>query len=367
MHLPVSNTLSAMKRISWLTAIIPFFIACKQAEPKKAIDLSAVEFSYELPDIADGNTFYFDGGKVFYSAMDSSGKSLANCFSLKEKRICWTVKLNESSIKKGAITSTGEYLFQTLSNTLYLVDSNGNYRVQLLDDRCKIAPVVYGNTFLVQDRGVGLKLFDAQSLQQLWIIHQPGSFTISQPFLFKNDLIYVINDDSLQSAAMKNGKLNWSTPVKDSLMLQALYGHHGEQAFVLSSDLKSRHAIASYDMQSGRQLWKQKIDSNIDVWNYSMVAANGKLYCKGYEKIYIHDLQSGRLMERYECPALISTKLLADSSGNIWFGMEDLTLVKLNRQLKPQTVASFDRKPEQVYMVNDSLYVYAYPRLYLMK
>lgn len=124
--------------------------------------LVQVRDTFKLPGIPSGKTVHFNAGNVYYQSMDEPGRETFKCFSLQHNKLVWSKNINQMGINEGAITATGEYVVPTLSDTVYLIAADGNARVLKLEYRCKINPLVYKNTFILQDRGVGLKCFDAK-------------------------------------------------------------------------------------------------------------------------------------------------------------------------------------------------------------
>ncbi len=58
---------------------------------------------------------------------------------------------------------------------------------------------------------------------------------MSQPILFDGNIIYVLDDKTIQSSQMSNGQLNWSVSLADTFGLHDLYGSHKNMAFILSA------------------------------------------------------------------------------------------------------------------------------------
>jgi len=324
--------------------------------------------STALPVNANEKTLFFKSGLVYYNSMDIPGKEQAfRCVSLSTKKPLWSKYIgNIMGINAGVIISTGEYVVPTLSDSVYLIDNVGNYRVLRLENRCKVNPLVYENTFILQDRGVGLKCFDAKNLQQLWLIKQQGCFTMSQPMLLGDNIIYILDDNSIQSSNVANGELNWKNSVKDSLSIQILYGLHDSFIFVLATDLKQNKCITAIDAYNGNQMWSINVDSTVDVWETSMVAANNTIFCKGDNCVITLNAQTGKLIRIYKYKSRLATNLVADKDENILFGLEDKSVVKIAKEGKDILYKPLSKKLNRFYNVGDSIYLYCYPTLYLL-
>jgi len=327
-----------------------------------------IEDSLSLPGILSYKTAYFNAGNIYYQAMDHSGKESFKCFSLKDKRLAWSKDINQIGINKGAIISTGEYVVPTLSDSVYLIGSNGETRILKLEDRCKIDPLVYKTTFILQDRGIGLKCFDAATLQQRWLIPQTqGGSTMSQPLLIDSSLIYVLDDRYIQSSNVKSGKLNWNTQLGDSLSIQILYGIYENIVFVLGTDLEKMHFITAFDRVSGNQIWRQKVDSTIEVWQTSMVVSNKKIFCRGDHSIFVYSIDNGARLKTYSYKSRISTNLIVNKNGDVLFGLNNNALMKIDKRGKNFLELISKRNIDYLYFYKGTVFLYSYPYLYSLK
>lgn len=326
-----------------------------------------IEDTIQLPGIVSLKTVYFNNENIYYQAMDMERKESFNCFSLKDKQLIWSKKTNQMGINMGGITSAGEYIVPTLSDSVYLIDASGNARILKLEDRCKINPVIYKKSFILQDRGIGLKCFDAETLQELWTISQKkGGATMSQPFLIDSNLIYILDDTHLQSANAGSGMLNWSVKIKDSLSIQILYGISNNLVFVLSTGLEKTHFISAFDIATGNQIWKEKVDSTIEVWETSMVVVGEKLFCRGDHSIFVYSIKNGGNLENYDYKVRLGTNLVADKNGNILFGLDNNTLMRIDRNGNDIPI-DFKMDINYLYSNKGTIFLYSYPKLYTLK
>lgn len=358
-----------MKRlmnIQCLIILAILYMGCNERHNQRP-DVVTID-STALPVNANEKTLYFKSGLVYYNSMDIPGKEEAfRCVSLYTKKPLWSKYTGDvMGINAGVIISTGEYVVPTLSDNVYVIDAVGNYRVVRLEDRCKINPLVYKNTFILQDRGVGLKCFDAKTLQQLWLIKQQSNFTMSQPMLFDGNIIYIIDDNSIQSSNVANGELNWKKSVEDSLSIQILYGMYKSYIFVLATDLKQNKFITAIDANNGNQIWTTKVDSAVDIWETSMIAVNNTIFCKGDSVVITLNAQTGKTVSSYKYKSRLATNLIADKNENLLFGLEDNTVVKIAKDGTDILYKPLSKKLNRFYNVGDSIYLYCYPTLYLL-
>jgi len=329
------------------------------------MSIQAIE-TFKLPGIPSSKTLHFDNGRVFYASMDEPGKETFKCFSLQKNQLIWSVDINTMGINEGAITSYGDYVVPTLSDSIYLIDSAGRYRILKLEDRCKINPLVYKNTFILQDRGVGLKCFDAKTLQQLWMIKQSDNLTMSQPLLLNNNLIHVLDDKSIQSSDASTGNLIWRIPVADTFALYDLYGSYQELVFILSTNLKKEKQIIAINYKQARQVWQTKVDSTVNGLERDMVVNDQKLFCRGDSSIFTYSLNDGRILQQYNYKSRVVTNLVVDKNGNVLFGLSDNSLMKIGNNDKSAVAATFKSKLNQLYHVGDTIFLYSYPSLYIV-
>jgi outer membrane protein assembly factor BamB len=323
--------------------------------------------TFRLPGIPSNKTLYFSGTNVYYESMDEPGRETFKCFSLRHRRLVWSKDVDEMGINRGAILSTGEYLVPILSDTVYLIDANGKARILKLVDRCKIDPLVYRNTFILQDRGVELKCYDAETLREKWIIKQSSDFTMSQPLLLDSNIIYVLDDKSFQSSNAANGKLNWHIPVADTLALHDLYGSDNDLVFILSTNLKREKQIIAINYHDGKLYWQAMLDSAINEFERDMVVNDSKIHCRGDSSVFAYSIQDGKRTRRYDFKSRIATNLVTDSSGNLLFGLEDNTLIRIDNRGTNSPAASFPRKLDRLYRSGDKLFLYSFPNLYSLQ
>lgn len=326
-----------------------------------------VRDTFLLPGIPSAKTVHFNGKNVYYQSMDDPGKETFKSFSLEHNKLVWSKDINQMGINEGAITITGEYVVPTLSDTVYLINAEGKERILKLEYRSKTNPLVYKNTFILQDRGVGLKCFDAETLQQLWLIKQQSSFTMSQPLLLDSNIVYVLDDNSIQSSNAASGKLNWRIPVKDTFALYDLYGNYQDLIFILSTNLSEEKQITAINYKSGNLIWQVVVDNAINIFERDMVVRTDKLFCRGDSSVFTYSLQDGKKLERYDYKSRIATNLVADKNGNVLFGLEDNTLMKIDNKGNELLAATFKNKLNRLYRFNDGIFLYSYPNLYSLE
>jgi outer membrane protein assembly factor BamB len=326
-----------------------------------------VRDTFLLPGIPSAKTIHFNGKNVYYQSMDEPDKETFKCFSLEHNKLVWSKDINQIGINEGAITITGEYVVPTLSDTVYLINAEGKTRILKLEYRSKTNPLVYKNTFILQDRGVGLKCFDAETLQQLWLIKQQSSFTMSQPLLPDSSIIYVLDDNSIQSSNATSGKLNWHIPVKDTFSLYDLYGNDQDFIFILSTSLNKEKKITAINYRNGNALWHVIVDSSINEFETDMTVTNGILFCRGDSSIFTYSAQEGSQLRRYDYNSRIATNLVPDKNGNVLFGLEDNTLMKIDNKGNELSAATFKNKLNRLYRFNNDIFLYSYPNLYSLE
>ena len=341
----------------------------------------ALEDTFRLPGIPYEKTLYFTGNLVYYDAGDSSSpySSSIYCFSLPERKLLWSKPIAEMSINEGTITSTGEYVVPALTDTVYLFDSSGNRRTLKLVDRCKTNPLTFRNSFILQDRGVGLKCFDAKTLQELWLIPQDREFTMPQPLLIDSILVYDLNDKAIEAAGVADGRLRWKVPVfgdiaaswriprTDTFGLYDVYGRDEDAVFVLSIDLKNRPGLFAINYRQGKVLWTTMMDTAVDVWDRSMIVREDTIYCKGRQTVIKIGRKEGAMLGRYRFDSRIVTNLIKDEKGNILFGLEDHSLMEINPSGELKKICKFPRGLNRFYLNQGKVYLMSYPDLYKIK
>lgn len=323
--------------------------------------------TFMLPGIPSAKTVHFNGKNVYYQSMDEPGKETFKSFSLEHNKLVWSKDINQIGINEGAITITGEYVVPTLSDSVYLISTDGKERILKLEYRSKTNPLVYKNTFILQDRGIGLKCFDAETLQQLWLIKQQSSFTMSQPLLLDSSIVYVLDDNSIQSSNAASGKLNWRIPVKDTFALYDLYGNNQDLIFILSTNLSEEKRITAINYKSGNLFWQVMVDNAINVFERDMVVTNDKLFCRGDSSVFTYSLQDGNKLGQYYYKSRVATNLVVDKNGNVLFGLEDNTLMKIDNKGNELSAIKFKNKLNRLYCFSNSIFLYSYPNLYSLE
>lgn len=343
-----------------------FCLYCMSSCKTTPINVGYIQFNdtFRLPGIPGKRTFHFDRNRVFYASMDEPGSETFKCFSLKNHTLLWSKDISQIGINEGAITVTGEYVVPTLSDTVQLIDSSGNSRILQLEYRCKIKPLVYKDNFIVQDRGIGLKSFDAKTLKQLWVIKQQSDFTMSQPLLLGNSLLYVLDDKSIQSSNALTGALNWSIPTTDKYALYDLYGTSAGFLFILATDQKKEKQILAVNINYGKILWEAKVDSTVNDLERNMIGARKELFCRGSHSIFSYSLQDGKSIRRYDYKSRIVTNMVFDKDSDILFGLDNNNLMMIRGNGDDIQIAKLKNKIDELYMVDSSIYLYSYPDLY---
>ncbi|HMI63777.1 MAG TPA: PQQ-binding-like beta-propeller repeat protein [Puia sp.] len=361
-----------------LFAVILCCSCCNRRGNESSAMAGALVDTFRLPGIPDYNTLHFTGNLIYYEAGDSASpySGSIRCFSLTERKLRWSKPIGAMGINEGAITSTGEYVVPALTDTVYLFDSSGSRRTLKLVDRCKTNPFAFRNSFILQDRGVGLKCFDARTLQQLWLIPQNREFTMPQPILIDSTLIYVMDDKVIEAANAADGRLRWKVPVlgdtaakwkiprTDTFGLYDLYGRSEDAVFVLSIDLKDRPGLFAINFREGKLLWTTAMDTDVDVWERSMVVRDDTVYCKGQRSIIRFGLKDGAGLGRYRFDSRVVTNLIKDGKGNILFGLEDHSLMEIGAGGGLKVMGKFARGLNRFYRNEGSVYLMSYPELY---
>jgi outer membrane protein assembly factor BamB len=345
---------------------IVIIIGCGSCHSHLSPGNIAIADSVALPGIPSEKTLYFKSDVVYYESMDEPDIQTIKCFSLKQKKLIWSKKITGIGINEGVISSENEYVVPTLSDTVYLFNSAGNERILNLEYRCKINPLAYKNTFILQDRGVGLKCFDSKTLKNLWLIKQRGSFSMSQPMLLDSSLIYVLDDNSIEAANAANGALKWKIPVKDTLGLYFLYGQHNNIVFTLCIDSTDRNSVSAIDYVQGKTLWDSPVDTTVDTWEWSMSVRGDTIFLKGSNELFMLDLTNGKQLGTFKTPFRITTNLVTDIKGNLVFGLENNMLMKIDPGGKVTLSRPFAQKINRLYKIGDKIFVYNYPYLSLL-
>jgi len=356
-----------MKKIGFISIVLTSYVigGCNNATTDNRNPALILD-TCRLPGIPSEKTLHFNAGNVYYQSMDEPGKQTFKCFSWQQKRLVWSKDINQMGINEGAITVTGEYVVPTLSDTVYLIAADGKEKILKLEDRCKINPLAFKNTFILQDRGIGLKSFDARSLQELWVIRQNSHFTMSQPLLLDSSIVYVLDDQSIQSSNAANGKLNWRILVTDTFALYDLYGADKDRIFVLSTNLKKDKQLTAINLKNGGLLWQVIVDRAVNELERDMIVTGNSIFCRGDSSVFSYSIQTGRNLRRYDYKSGIATNLVADKGENVLFGLADNTLMKIDDHGNDLPAARFKSKLDRLYRFGDDIFLYSYPDLYVL-
>ncbi|MBK7764411.1 MAG: PQQ-binding-like beta-propeller repeat protein [Bacteroidetes bacterium] len=322
--------------------------------------------TFILPGIPYSKTVHFNGKNVYYQSMDEPDKETFKSFSLEHNKLVWSKDINQIGINEGAITITGEYVVPTLSDTVYLIDAEGKARILKLEYRSKTNPLVYKNMFILQDRGIGLKCFDAVTLKLIWLIKQKSNFTMSQPLLLDSSIVYVLDDNSIQSSNARSGNLNWSISLQDTFAIYDLYGVYQDLIFILSTNLKKEKKITAINHKNGTQIWKVMVDNSINEFEKDMVVANDIIFCRGDSSVFTFSVKEGKPLRIYNYNSRITTNLVVDKNGNVLFGLADNTLMKIDKNRNELSITTFKSKLDRLYRFKDYIFLYSYPNLYSM-
>jgi outer membrane protein assembly factor BamB len=321
---------------------------------------------YKLPGTVAEQYVSLNNGLVYYKAMESNGDYAVKCYSLKKDTLVWSIVIKRTGGYKGVVTSAGEYVLPTSSDSVYVIDPLGNYRILKLEYECMTNPVLYGNTVILQDKGAGLKCFDVRSLQPLWTVEQQGEINMLQVLLRDSNVFHILDNKRIQSVAASSGKLNWTTPLKDSLGSLVIGGSHGNMVFVLSTGVRMPKFITAIDVDNGKQLWRTMVDKEVDVLRSSIVVRDSVLYCKAGKHILTYAVRSGKRLRQYDYKNHTVTSLVVDSSNNILFGLDDKTLRKIDQNGKDTPVAVFKGYIHALYNEGGNTFLYSYPKLYAL-
>lgn len=346
---------------------ILIIIGCGSCHSLPSSKNKAIADTFTLPGIPSEKTLHFKGDLLYYESMDMPGEiQTIKCFSLKQKQLLWSKTIPEMGINEGAVSSENEYVVPTLSDTVCLFDSVGNERKLKLEYRCKIDPLVYKNTFILQDRGVGLKSFDSKSLKEGWLIKQQGGFTMSQPLLLDSSLIYILDDNSIESGNPADGSLKWKIPVKDTFGIYFLYGHHNNTVFTLCIDSNNRNSVSAIDYLQGKTLWDTPVDTTIDTWDQSSQVRGDTIFMKGGRELLMLRVTNGQNIGKIATPFRITTNLVGDAKGNLLFGLENNTLMKIDASGKVTISQPFAQNVNRLYNIDGRIFLLSYPYLYLL-
>lgn len=142
-----------------------------------------------------------------------------------------------------------------------------------------------------------------------------------------------------------------------------MYGSHQDLVFVLSTNLKKEKQITAINYKEGRQVWQVAVDSTVNELERDMVVSGNKLFCRGNCSIFTYSVESGKSLKRHNYQSRIVTNLVVDKDENVLFGLDNSSLVKISN-VKDEIAATFKNKLNQLYRVNENVFLYSYPNLY---
>jgi len=254
------------------------------------------------------------------------------------------------------------YIFSKQLHSLILQKINGTTQILSLKETCKINPLIYQNLVLFQDRGCCIKVINTENFKTIWTI-PTGGFSISQPILEDRNAIILLNDNTLISVDFITGKENWRYKSNTGLHIGSVYGSNQEQVFILTTDLKDNIEIEAIDITNGKLLIHKKLKERIDVWNTSNVVIGNKLYCKGYDNVFVYDLKSFEKLNEFNIKDLSNTKLVKYNTKILFSTDKDKKLFYIeNEELKE--IQSKIKIHDIILDSSDNIYIFSYPQLY---
>jgi outer membrane protein assembly factor BamB len=153
---------------------------------------------------------------------------------------------------------------------------------------------------------------------------------MSQPLLLDSSLIYILDDNSIESANPSDGSLKWKIPVKDTFGIYFLYGHHNSTVFTVGIDSNHRSSVSAIDYLQGKTLWDTPVDTTVDTWEMSSQVRGDTIFLKGSRELLMVRLTNGQNIGKIATPLRITTNLVLDAKGNLLFGLENNTLITID-------------------------------------
>ncbi|HYE56412.1 MAG TPA: hypothetical protein VD996_16295, partial [Chitinophagaceae bacterium] len=90
------------------------------------------------------------------------------------------------------------------------------------------------------------------------------------------------------------------------------------------------------------------------------------LYCRGFATLHMIKLEDGSPAGEYHYPPGITTNIVADRNENLLFGLENNVLVRIPENVSDSSAVHWDNPLNRLYRHGEKVYLYSYPRLYLL-
>jgi hypothetical protein len=258
--------------------------------------------------------------------------------------------------------SNSSYVFPMQENKLVQQKLNGATKILELEGNFKFNPLVYGNLIFFQERGYCVKVVSADDFDVKWTYPDPNGFSISQPILEGKNVIFMLSNNTLISCDFVTGKVNWKYKSNTGLRSGKLYGNHQEQVFILTTDLKDKVEIEAIDINNGQLLTHKKLKERIDVWITSNVIIGNKMYCKGYDNVFVYDLSSFEKLNEFNVKELSNTKLVKYNKKILFSTDNEKKLFYIDNEGLKEVQSKINI--QDIIVNSNDVYLFSYPKLY---
>ncbi|HTO14634.1 MAG TPA: PQQ-binding-like beta-propeller repeat protein [Edaphocola sp.] len=256
------------------------------------------------------------------------------------------------------------YIFPIQLHNLVFQKLDGETKIFKLEETCKIKPLIYDNLVLFQERGCCIKVVRTEDFKTIWTF-PTVNFSISQPILKDGKVIVLLNDNTLISIDFVTGKEEWRYQSITGLHIGILYGNTQEKVFILTTDLKDNIELEAIDIKNGKLLSNKKINEPLDVWNISNVIIGNKMYCRGYDKVFIYDLSTLDKLNEYRLNELLRTDLIPYESKVLFSTFNEKKLYYIDNEELKEIQSKINI--QDIIVDSNEVYFFSYPELYKVK
>jgi len=256
---------------------------------------------------------------------------------------------------------TNEYVFPIQNAQLGFQNTNGNSRVLEINSNMKFNPIIFSGLVFFQGKDM-VGVVDMSTFKTIWTYPDIDGFSISQPILINNNVIFLLSNETLVSCDFLTGAVNWTYKSNTKLQISNLYNYSDGRAYVLYTDLQNQIQIETIDIENGTLIEQKNINDSIDVWATSSIIIDDNIYCKGYDKVFVYNLNSFSKINEFSFPSLIGTKLVRYFDKVLCSTYEGRTLFVISEKGLELMNIDLDYFDIKSYMGN--VYLYSYPNLY---